>query len=113
MSKDKQLANRLKENNYYENTQLKKLVAAVLVMENAINPNDTYFVDDPDGHTNLREAARSTSRITKQVATNERLTILNNDGQWWKVQTKDGVIGYMHKSRIRSQKQPIASLTSA
>ena len=48
MSKDKQLANRLKENNYYENTQLKKLVAAVLVMEKAIKPNDTYFVDDPD-----------------------------------------------------------------
>ena len=37
MSKDKQLANRLKENNYYENTQLKKLVAAVLVMENTID----------------------------------------------------------------------------
>ena len=70
-------------------------------MENTIDSNDTYFVDEPDGHANLRKEARSTSRIIKQVATNERLTILNNDGQWWKVKTEDGVIGYMHKSRIR------------
>ena len=101
MSKDKHLAHRLKKNNYYGNSQLKELVAAVLVMENAIDPNDTYFVDDPDGYANLRERASSTSKIIKRVATNEMLTILNNDGQWWKVQTKDGTTGYIHKSRIR------------
>ena len=101
MSKDKHLAHRLKKNNYYGNSQLKELVAAVLLMENAIDPNDTYFVDDPDGYANLRERASSTSKVIKRVATNEMLTILNNDGQWWKVQTKDGITGYIHKSRIR------------
>ena len=80
---------------------MKELVAAVLLMENAIDPNDTYFVDDPDGYANLRERASSTSKVIKRVATNEMLTILNNDGQWWKVQTKDGITGYIHKSRIR------------
>lgn len=101
MAKDRHLADRLKKNNYYENAQLKELVAAVLVMENAIDPNDTYFVNDPDGYANLRERASSTSKVIKRVATNEMLTILNNDGQWWKAQTKDGTIGYIHKSRIR------------
>ena len=75
--------------------RLKELVDIVLVMENDINPNDIYFVDDPDGYTNLREKGMLSSKVLKHVPTNEMITILDNNGNWWKVQVKDGTVGYL------------------
>ena len=107
MSKDKHLVDRLKKQDYYGVMRLKELVDIVLVMENDINPNDIYFVDDPDGYTNLREKGMLSSKVLKHVPTNEMITILDNNGNWWKVQVKDGTVGYIHKSRIRRALQKV------
>jgi len=107
MSKDKHLVDRLKKQDYYGVMRLKELVDIVLVMKNDINPNDIYFVDDPDGYTNLREKGMLSSKVLKHVPTNEMITILDNNGNWWKVQVKDGTVGYIHKSRIRRALQNV------
>lgn len=107
MSKDKHLVDRLKKQDYYGVMRLKELVDIVLVMENDINPNDIYFVDDPDGYTNLREKGMLSSKVLKHVPTNEMITILDNNGNWCKVQVKDGTVGYIHKSRIRRALQNV------
>lgn len=57
-------------------------------------------IDDPDGYTNVRRFESATSDIIGRVVTGEQFFTYRQDGNWWRVRTQGGVIGYMHVSRI-------------
>ena len=107
MSKDKHLVDRLKKQSYYGVMRLKELVDIVLVMENDINPNDIILLTTPMGIPIYVRKVCCHQKVLKHVPTNEMITILDNNGNWWKVQVKDGTVGYIHKSRIRRALQNV------
>ncbi len=59
-----------------------------------------YSVQDADGYTNLRKEKNSLSEIIQQVKSGENIEVLDNSGEWYRVATKEGNRGYIHKSRI-------------
>lgn len=61
-------------------------------------------IQDPDGFTNIRSGQGTSFEIVGVVREGEEFYVLaSGNTDWWKVTTKSGVIGYMHKSRIRLQ----------
>lgn len=59
-------------------------------------------IQDLDGYTNLRKEKSSSSEILQKIKSGERIDVLNNSGEWWQIKTKEGKMGYVHKSRIKS-----------
>lgn len=58
-------------------------------------------VQDSDGYSNIREASEMKSSIIGKVNTGEGVFILENINDWFKIETKEGDIGYIHGSRIK------------
>jgi hypothetical protein len=59
-------------------------------------------INDPDGYTNIRSGEGANYNILGVVYEGEVFyAIRNNNNDWWRIKTKNGIIGYMHKSRIR------------
>lgn len=59
-----------------------------------------YYVQDPDGHTNLREGKSTQTKILQKIPTGQALNILDDTDSWYLVRTTTGTKGYVHKSRI-------------
>lgn len=57
-----------------------------------------YTVSDPDGFTNLRSEPNGS--IIRQINEGEIFKIIASNGEYKKVQLKDGTEGYVHASRI-------------
>lgn len=62
--------------------------------------NESAMIEDADGWTNFRAAPSRSSSILGRIETGEIFYTHRQDGQWWKIRTDDGQIGYMHYSRI-------------
>lgn len=59
-------------------------------------------INDPDGYTNIRSGQGTNFNILGVVYEGETFyAIRNNSSDWWRIKNKNGIIGYMHKSRIR------------
>jgi uncharacterized protein YgiM (DUF1202 family) len=58
-------------------------------------------INDPDGYTNIRSGPGTQYEIIGTVVENEVFYVISTEGNWWRIRTKDGKEGYMHKSRIR------------
>lgn len=58
---------------------------------------------DPDGWTNLRQLPTTDSRILTRLANNTEVTIINDSGNWFQIQTKSNVTGFVHKQNILEQ----------
>lgn len=71
---------------------------------------DIGTIDDPDGYTNVREQNNINSKIILTVKENEEFKIIDKTGDWWKILTKDGTVGYMHKSRINIIKEKVQGI---
>jgi len=63
--------------------------------------SEAATIDDPDGYTNVRGGPSADAFIVARVNRGEVLTTYRQDGDWWRVRTADGTIGYMARSRIR------------
>lgn len=61
------------------------------------------LINDPDGYTNIRSGQGATYDIVGIVKEGEEFYVQTGNNEWWKVTTKNGITGYMHKSRIRLQ----------
>ena len=61
-----------------------------------------YYINDPDGYTNLRKDKNISSEVLKKIKSGEEIEVLDNSGDWFLVKTKEGEKGYVHKSRIKS-----------
>ena len=59
------------------------------------------IIVDPDGYTNVRSKASNNAKILAKVIKNETFEIIEQKGTWWKIKTQSGIIGYMHRSRIK------------
>lgn len=58
-------------------------------------------IDDPDGYSNIRSQKNAKSQVVTQIPQGELFFTYMQDGNWWRVRTQQGKIGYMHVSRIR------------
>jgi hypothetical protein len=71
----------------------------------AAQPDATFTeaatIDDPDGFTNVRGGPSADARVVGRVARGQVFTTYRQEGEWWRVRTADGTIGYMARSRIR------------
>lgn len=61
---------------------------------------ESYIVDK-DGYTNVRDEKSSSSGINSRIVEAEIFACTPSDqSNWWKVKTKHGIHGFVHKSRI-------------
>jgi hypothetical protein len=57
-------------------------------------------IQDPDGFTNVRSGPTTESDVVARVYDGEVFYTFRQGSSWWKVRTKDSIVGYMHVSRI-------------
>ncbi len=62
--------------------------------------NESAMIEDTDGWTNFRAGPSRSSSIIGRIETGVVFYTHRQKGQWWKIRTDDGTIGYMHYSRI-------------
>lgn len=59
------------------------------------------LINDKDGFTNIRVDRSNKSDIIGKIIDKEYFTFFENaNSNWWIIQTENGQIGYIHKSRI-------------
>lgn len=85
------------QNNEYPSINNEE-ITAFFNKENA----QQYTISDPDGYTNLRTDKNPQSGILQRIKSGEKIEVLDDTGDWWKVKTTESKIGYIHKSRIKS-----------
>lgn len=71
--------------------------------ETVKNSVKEYVIQDPDGYTNLRKEGNTSSRILQKITLGESVTVFERSGEWVLVKTKQGISGYVHKSRITAR----------
>lgn len=98
---DKELIPRMEKNNYYGSTALRDVAKAVLLLSSTTDDFADYYIEDPDGYTNVRTSESSKAKIITQVKSGSFVDVIEKRGDWWKVKTDNGKVGYIHKSRIR------------
>lgn len=57
-------------------------------------------INDPDGFTHVRTGPGMSYPIQTRVLAGEVFTTTVSNDRWWHITTKDGITGYMHRSRI-------------
>ena len=59
------------------------------------------YINDKDGFTNVRKEKTVNSEILTTIKNAELFKCQPNlEGNWWKIETKSGISGYVHSSRI-------------
>ena len=58
-------------------------------------------IQDPDGYVNVRSRPDTRSSVVTRIEDAELFTVEVSDESWWRVTTRDGDRGYVHRSRIR------------
>ncbi|WP_148285340.1 SH3 domain-containing protein, partial [Flavobacterium sp. B17] len=49
-----------------------------------------FFIEDPDGFTNLRKEKNASSEILQKIKSGENIEVLDNTGDWFLVKTQQG-----------------------
>jgi hypothetical protein len=94
--------------------------APVVALDRAVRPaaastvpGDIYIltavIEDADGFTNVRAARSPKAEVVVVVKRDEQFRTYKQDAKWWQVKTRDGVVGFIHRSRIRFLDAPPAS----
>lgn len=65
-----------------------------------IQKKEYGVVNDKDGWANLRESADISSPSLARILNGTNLEILDKNGNWFKVYTESGRIGYIYKDRL-------------
>lgn len=101
MSVDRGLLKRMDKSNYYGKNTLRAIAKAVELEVSTADDSTDYYIEDSDGYTNLRATGSTKARIITRVRSGCFVDVIEKSGNWWKVKTDNGKIGYIHKSRIR------------
>lgn len=72
------------------------------MIENVNADTAGYFVQDPDGYTNLRKEKNTSSQILQKINSGERVHVINTSGDWFYIKTDKGNKGFVHKTRIKN-----------
>lgn len=99
LNKNPTYKSNLEKNKFYDLPTLKDYVKYIYQKES----NTNYIIQDSDGFTNLRKEKNSSSQILQKINTGEQVEVLDQNGDWWLVVSKEGKKGYVHKSRIKSE----------
>ncbi len=76
-----------------------------LIQEKLKNNNKDVkksYINDSDGYTNLRREKNTFSQILQKISNGSEVEVLDNSGDWWLVQTKEGKKGYVFKTKIKA-----------
>ena len=60
----------------------------------------TGLIYDKDGWTNLRQLPTTSSRVITKLANNLEIVILNESGNWYQVQTRNNLTGFIYKENF-------------
>ncbi|MCL4673442.1 MAG: YARHG domain-containing protein [Sphingomonadaceae bacterium] len=66
-------------------------------------------VSDPDGYTNVRASGAISASVIARINVGERFRTFRQPGTWWEVQLDDGTTGYVARSRIVLDGEPMPS----
>ncbi|MGE8533232.1 MAG: SH3 domain-containing protein [Chryseobacterium sp.] len=99
LNKNPKYKSNLEKNNFYDLATLKSYVKYIYQKEN----NTNFIIQDSDGYTNLRKDKNSSSQILQKINTGGKIEVLDQNGDWWLVVSKEGKKGYVHKSRIKAE----------
>jgi hypothetical protein len=61
----------------------------------------TAVIDDRDGYTNIRASPSKESAPVGQVKEDEPFTVYPDETSWWRIRTKEGLAGFIHRSCVR------------
>ncbi|WP_165828778.1 SH3 domain-containing protein [Flavobacterium sp. HTF] len=94
------LLNKFKANGYYNYSLVNNYTQTYLSMS---DEESLFFgkIIDKDGFTNLRKDKTTSSEILQKIITGSQVEVLDNSGDWWLVQTKEGKKGYVYKTKIK------------
>jgi hypothetical protein len=62
---------------------------------------ENAVVNDPDGYLNVRSRPGKEAEIIGEINNGERIDIYTSYGDWLLIKTKNGLIGYVYKNRIK------------
>lgn len=77
----------------FQKTKQNQLIPSATI----IRLGDIY---DKDGWTNLRQLPSAQSKIITRLANKTEVIIINNSGNWFQVQTKNNMTGFVYKENI-------------
>lgn len=60
----------------------------------------TGEIYDKDGWTNLRQLPTTNSKVLTRLANNVEVTIINDSGNWFQIQTRNNITGFVYKENI-------------
>lgn len=98
---DKKLYSRIVANNFYDSLKIKELLDDYKLLHSV-----RCYICDPDGYTNLRKGAGVNTQIVKSLKSGEAVTVVDCKGNWILIKTIDGMIGYVHRSRLNISTTP-------
>jgi len=85
----------------YLNLNIKNVLKKYTIISTNNKEISSATIQDPDGFTNLRKDKSTTSEVIQKIKSGEQIEVLDNLGDWFLVQTKEGKKGFIHKSRIK------------
>ena len=71
------------------------------IIDFLFNSSRGYYIEDPDGYSNIRADKSTSSKILGKVKSGEKIDVLDDTSNWYLIKTKEGLKGYVHKSRIK------------
>lgn len=92
---DKKLYSRIIANKFYDSLKIRELLDYYKLLHSV-----RCYIHDQDGYTNLRKGAGLNTQIVKSLKSGESVIVVDCNGSWIRVKTKDGVTGYIHRSRL-------------
>lgn len=69
------------------------------------SPEEVVVTQTPNGFLRIREQASTSSKVVGQASSGDTLTLLQEQSGWDKIQTKDGVVGYVSTQYIQKKTQ--------
>lgn len=71
------------------------------IIDFLFNSSRGYYIEDPDGYSNIRADKSTSSKILSRIKSGEKIDVLDDTSNWYLIKTKEGLKGYVHKSRIK------------
>ena len=94
----------LRKNNFFKLEKLKEYVEVIYQSpDEGETDNKRFYIDDPDGFTNLRRSKTTASEIIQKIKSGAQIEVLDDSGDWFSIKTKEGKEGFVHKSKIKSE----------
>lgn len=65
-----------------------------------LSPQRVGIIQDADGWTNLRQLPDTNSKVLTRLANQTEIGILNQSGNWYQIQTKNNMTGFVFRDNI-------------